>query len=93
MVRPSLVALAITTLALGCHGGGDTGGDDDMVGDDDGDAGTGADDPDAGDVAPDAGVDAAEPDAGPVDYPYSDLDVTCAKIFAQKIVPEYNITI
>ncbi len=45
----------------------------------------------------DAGVDAAPPiDAGPdapPSYPHSDLDVGCAPVFAQNILPEFHFTI
>lgn len=45
--------------------------------------------PDGG-MLPDAGVDV---DAGPVSYPYSDLDVGCAPVFAQNVLPEYHLTL
>ncbi len=62
------------------------------------DAGEGSHGPDATSAGADAGSDARHDDAGgpdamPADYPYSDLDVGCAPVFAQNIVPEYWITI
>src|SRR5690349_20976559 len=52
---------------------------------------------DASAPRPDAAIvnapDASVPDAGVPDYPFSDLDVGCARIFDQDIVPEYHLTI
>jgi hypothetical protein len=79
----------MAVLAAGCHGGGEQRATDagDEPHDLDGGVPDGGGAPDAVEV-PDAGA----PDAGPPDYPYSDLDVGCAPVFAQSIVPEYHVT-
>lgn len=79
-------SLALLLVVVGCGGGEDPHATD--AGDDDPtvDAAIDTDGAISADAEP-------GPDAGPVDYPYSDLDVGCAPIFRQSIVPEYHLTI
>lgn len=81
MARKILCVLTIAAVATGCQQGRDAADDDPGAG------------PDAT-AADDTGIDDVDGgDAGPVDYPFSDLDVGCAPIFRQSIVPEYHLTI
>jgi hypothetical protein len=87
MARASSVVLVLVTV-IGCGGGGGS-----QVGDDDDDDSPA--NPDAGvpdGTSPDAATTPDAGDAGPVDYPYSDLDVGCAPVFHQNIIPEYHVT-
>lgn len=85
MARASSMLLLIVAVAVGCGcGGNGSQADDD---DDDGQTNPDGSTPDGRtDPIVDAGPDAS------VDYPYSDLDVGCASIFRQSIVPEYHVT-
>lgn len=88
MARPCPLVLVIATIVAGC---GHV--DDPRIDDDDAALPDGAT-PDGGtDAATDGGVPTDAAPDGPVDYPFSDLDVGCAPIFAQNIVPEYHVTV
>jgi len=88
--RVTRTTLCFVMIAAGCGQGADAIDVDASDGDPAVDGAT----VDAGEADLDAGsVDAASLDAGPVDDPYSDLDVGCAPIFAQSIVPEYHLNV